>query len=202
MNTKFDYLYNEAKDTKERMILLALKSYLETGAHLTSFQNIARDLEINQSALYRHFSNKEELIIESLKYAALKGRELIELDENEKLDSLSRLENYVQKNLEYCIKHKIYSVSLITLHYFATCLPEVNRLHLEINERRIKKISSYFYQAKHENKINKIDIDLVAELFHSLLMGEMIKAHLWGNLKTIPERTSNIMFAAKQLLQI
>jgi AcrR family transcriptional regulator len=202
MKTEFDVLFKNASDTKEKMILLALKSYLETGAHLTTFQNIARDLDINQSALYRHFANKEELVIESLKYAAIKGREIIEKDEDEKLNAFSKFEKYIKKNLEYCINHKIYSVSLITLHYFATCLPEVNKLHLEINERRIKKISAYLHQAKHEKLIGNVDLNNAAEIIHSLLIGEMIKAHLWGNKKTIVDRTQKILNASKLLLQI
>ena len=188
MNKSFKTYFKEAKDTKEKLYLLALNSYLKTGAHHTNFQTLANELEISQAAIYKHFKNKEDLLVQSIKYAADIGKEIIDSKEEINDPAIKKLQNYLKTNLEFCTEHQPFAVALITLHYFAACIPEVKKLHEEINARRIAKIESFLNEASHEKSISISNLSDSSELIHSLLMGEMIKTFLWPDIENINAR--------------
>ena len=50
-----------AKDTKERILATALELFSQNGYDGTNVREIAASLGLVKSALYRHFSSKEEI---------------------------------------------------------------------------------------------------------------------------------------------
>ena len=189
-------------DTKEKLLILALKYYLKEGAHNTTFQQLANDLGISQAAIYKHYRSRNELLVAAIKYAADKGRDHLLSTEKENEQALNRLKNHLNQNLEFCIDEPIYAIAVITLHYFAACVPEVKKLHEEINERRINRIETYIAHATHEGKLSKINVSESAAMIHSLLMGEMIKAYLWPKSEKILIRQKRLWKTCEKILEI
>lgn len=201
MKKEIKALIKESNDTKEKLCILALDSYVNEGAHLTNFQSLANELEISQAAIYKHFKNKEDLLVHAIKYAADKGRIFIDLGESPNDKALSRLQSYLKRNLDFCIEQRIFSIAVITLHYFAACIPEVKTLHEEINERRIKKIETFLIHAQHEKSINsKLNTRESAEFIHSLLLGEMVKTFLWPETKTSSAKMKTLWPSIEKIL--
>lgn len=183
----------EASDTKEKLHLHALDAYLKDGAHNTTFQSLARELGISQAAIYKYYRSKDELLVGAISYAAEKGRRFLLQDENHKLEALMRFKAHVKNNLNFCIEAPLLSVAVITLHYFAICIPEVKKLHEEINNTRIKRIENYILQCIHEKSVPKdIDIKTTAEQIHSLLLGEMVKTFIWPKEVSLNVRSKNL----------
>lgn len=180
MSKALEVALKNAADTKEKLHLYALDAYLKNGAHNTTFQSLARELGISQAAIYKYYHSKDELLVGAISYAAEKGRHLLLKDENHKLEAIQRFKIHVKNNLIFCIDAPLLSVAVITLHYFAICIPEVKKLHVEINKTRIKRIENYILQCIHEKSVSpEIDVRVTAEQIHSLLLGEMVKTFIW-----------------------
>jgi AcrR family transcriptional regulator len=189
-------------ETKEKLHLLALNAYLKEGAHNTTFQSLANQLGISQAAIYKHYKSKDDLLVGSIQYAADKGREYILKKEDPKLESLKKLQLYIKRNLDFCTEVPIYSVAVITLHYFAICIPKVKELHEEINRSRIEKISEYLFQSIKEKSIHKdLDVKEISYQIHSLLMGEMIKTFIWPKKQTVNTRIKKLWPTIEKLLK-
>lgn len=194
-------LLKNSQDTKEKLHLLALNSYLHQGAHNTTFQQLADELQISQAAIYKHYKNKNELLVAAISYAAEKGAAYLLKTENPKLSAMERLRAHVERNLKFCMEERLYAVAVITLHYFAVCVPEVRKLHEEINDTRIKRFENYLLAAIRENELSHLDsAKSTAMTIHSLLMGEMIKAYLWPKEDSIKKRMERIWPAIESLL--
>lgn len=197
MSLETKNLLLKAQDTKEKLCILALDSYLNVGAHQTHFQGLANTLGISQAAIYKHFKNKEDLLVHAINYAAIKGREYLDSVNTSEMDPILKLKTYVTRNFDFCLKKKLYSGALITLHYFATCVPEVKELHADINNRRRLKIDSLL------TDIGILEISKrkeLTEIIHSILMGEMIKTVLWPDESTSIERSTRVMDQISKLL--
>lgn len=52
-----------ASDTKERIIMKALEMFAEDGYGGTNLRDLAKELNLSKSALYRHYTSKEEIWI-------------------------------------------------------------------------------------------------------------------------------------------
>lgn len=50
-----------AADTKERILIKALEMFSESGYNGTNLRDLAKELDLSKSALYRHFTSKEEI---------------------------------------------------------------------------------------------------------------------------------------------
>jgi len=87
------------------------------------------------------------------------------------------------------------------MSYFANCVPEVKKLHEEINQLRIERIKNYLNQARHEKSINLINVNEVAENIHTLLLGEMIKSYLWPEEKNSEMRTKQLWKTISKLVE-
>lgn len=57
-----------AKQRKEKFLETALKLFAEKGYHTTSIQDIVEAWGISKGAFYHHFSSKEELMLEIVRY--------------------------------------------------------------------------------------------------------------------------------------
>ncbi|MDD1727840.1 MAG: TetR/AcrR family transcriptional regulator, partial [Methanospirillum sp.] len=64
-------------EAKKRIIQAGFEVLLEKGYCNTTMEEIARRLDVTKPALYRYFTNKDELIIESAKDSQTKYREFI-----------------------------------------------------------------------------------------------------------------------------
>lgn len=186
-------------DTREKLLVLALKAYLERGAHNTTFQRLADELGVSQAAIYKYYRSRDDLLVAAIEYAAAKGREFLQEGENPRNKAMERFKHHVRRNLEFCLEDRLHAIAVITLHYFAACVPRVRALHEEINRVRIERFAGYLQQAVHEGAIPEQDVDETASRIHSLLMGEMIKAYLWPKETKLQARLRSAWGAIEKL---
>ena len=187
--------------TKSKLHEAALASYLNTGAHNTTFQSLANTLGISQAALYKYYKSKDALMEGAILYAADRGRDFILKGENPRDHALDRLKFQLRRNLEFCVQDRENSVALLVMHYYASCVPGILKLHEDMNKRRTERIAVCVQQAIHEGKVKPgLDVDFASDQIHSLLLGEMVKTYLWPSRLKMDARLENIWKTVSLLL--
>ncbi|MCM2267085.1 MAG: TetR/AcrR family transcriptional regulator [Elusimicrobiales bacterium] len=187
--------------TKDRLHEAALESYSRIGAHNTSFQHLADSLGITQAAIYKYYRSKDDLMTGAILYAADRGRDFILNGENPRDPALKRLKFQITKNLDFCLHDRRNSVALLVMHYYASCIPAVLKLHEEMNRRRTERIAVCVQQAVREGTVPAgTDIDRVSDQIHSLLLGEMVKTYLWPAREKAEARAKKLWSAVSAIL--
>lgn len=189
--------------TKDRLHEAALDAYYKVGAHNVTFQDLADSLGVTQAALYKYYRSKDALMAGAILHAADRGRDFILAGEDPRAAALDRLKFQFRRNLEFCLKDRRYAVALLVMHYYASCLPAVLKLHEEMNRRRTERIAVCVQQAVREGAVPAgTEVDLVSDQLHSLLLGAMVKTFLWPAAETLETRSRRLWKAAAAILGI
>ena len=175
------------QDTRERLIVTATKLFARHGIHWVSFQMIATDVGVSQPSLYKHFADKDALILACAMRAAEHGRTLIDKGIDPLASSDVQLRQYVEGNLIWAEKHPDQAAVILAIYYFAYNSPEIKKMFSALNGASEQRLMVRIAAGEREGlwgknavrvKHQKSEHDrtaLQARALHSLLMGEMIK---------------------------
>jgi AcrR family transcriptional regulator len=166
------------KDTAHRILIQAMKIFLEKGYHGTSIDDITRAAGVTKGALYWHFKSKEDLlkkIVEEFEKRFLDG--LIQAVKDVRGDTQDKFEKYFRYNAAFSYYNRELCVS------FTTLAAELVGAHhgTETEFRRIYKkyqkfLSSLILQGKKERVFKKeIDPDLAALIIIAFHDGILIR---------------------------
>ena len=178
----------QPKDTANRILRQAMKTFLEKGYHGSSIDDITAAAGVTKGALYWHFESKEEVlkrIIEEYEGRFLDG--LIQAVNNVKGSISDKIEKYFRYNAafayynrELCVSFTALSGELVGAHH--PIEPEIRR----INKKYQNFLSNLILQGKKEKIFRKeIDSDLTALIiiaFHAgiLLQWSMSRNEIEG----------------------
>lgn len=186
---------SKGEKTKENILLIALKLFARRGVQNISFKEIADELSITQAALYKYFKNKDDLLKEAIILAAEQGRAFFLPAEGN--DSVLRADNalayYVRRNIEWAQKSAPYNVAFLSLHYFATQIPGIKKLHHDINHMRHQRIGEIVKMGIDEGiwSTTKEMSPLVTSI-HNMLLGEMLEAYNKSGRESVESRSARI----------
>lgn len=116
----------ETKNTRDRIIQVATRLFMDDGYQSTSTRQIANLAEVTQPNLYHHFKNKEEVyvgVIESLLSDV--NEELVTIVKNEKLETIMKLQLFAE-----CLKTKHPFDFDLMMHDFRTKLTKETQVNL------------------------------------------------------------------------
>jgi AcrR family transcriptional regulator len=150
------------KDTANRILIQAMRIFLEKGYHGTSIDDITQAAGLTKGALYWHFKSKEDLlkrIVEEFEKRFLDG--LIQAVKDVRGDTHDKFEKFFRYNAAFSYYNRELCVS------FTTLAAEIVGAHhgTETEFRRIYKkyqkfLSSLILQGKKE-RVFKKEIDPV-----------------------------------------
>ena len=155
----------QLKDTAHRILIQAMRIFLEKGYHGTSIDDITRAAGVTKGALYWHFRSKEDLlkrIIEEYEKRFLDG--LVQAVGEVQGGALNKFEKYFRYNAafayynrELCVSFETLAVELVGAHH--SIEPEFRRIYKKYQ----KFLSSLILQGKKEKVFKKeLDPDLAA----------------------------------------
>lgn len=175
--------------TRERIYFEALNLYAEKGAQNVPFQAIADRIGITQAALYKYVSNRDQLLVESILFAAQKGREVFHLNElfNSKRSDEEKVLEYIRRNLNWIINDTPYNIAFPALHFYATQVAGLKKVHAEIEKRR-----SDVMKVLLKPLVPSADLMNLVYTFHHLLLGEMIEAYNGTHEESIENKIKRI----------
>jgi AcrR family transcriptional regulator len=113
-------------NTREKIIQVATRLFMDNGYLDTSTRQIAQLAEVTQPNLYHHFKNKEEVyigVIETLLNDV--NEELLIIVEDQRLDTVSKLQKFAE-----CLKVKHPFDFDLMMHDFTTKLTEETQRQL------------------------------------------------------------------------
>jgi AcrR family transcriptional regulator len=178
----------QPKDTANRILIQAMRIFLEKGYHGTSIDDITQAAGLTKGALYWHFRSKEDLlkrIVEEFEKRFLTGLiEAVGEVNGGVLDKFGKMFRYVAAfayyNRELCVSFTTLAAELVGAHHGIES--EFRRIHKKYQ----KFLSTLILQGEKE-KIFKKEIDsalagLVIMAFHDgiLLQWSMNKDKIDG----------------------
>lgn len=191
---------SKGERTRENILLKALELYAEKGVQNTPFQNIADAVGITQAALYKYFSDRDELLKEAILLGAQKGREFFTNKVPENLSAKENLLIYVEKNLEWCLKGQPFHIAFLSLHYFSTQVPSIKKVHSEVMKARLSRIRELLLAGQDAKTWKVTDIESTAMNLHNYLLGEMFAVINNPQLETKKARMERVSSAVLQLV--
>jgi len=168
----------QAKQTADRILIQAMRIFLEKGYHGTSIDDITRAAGVTKGALYWHFKNKEDLlhrIIEDFEKRFLDGmiRAVREIrgDVSKKIDKYFRYNAaFSYYNRELCVSFTTLAAELVGAHHGTE--PQFKRIYKKYQ----KFLARLILQGKQEKIFKKeIDTDLAALIVIAFHDGILIR---------------------------
>jgi len=163
---------SEFKDTKKKIFDASIKLFAQKGYKATTVREIAKEVGIQQSAIYNHFKNKEAIldaIIDSLQKS-----HLINLFDDKEPKDIYKQGKALLKKISNMFKLISYDTKTDMLFRFMMQELFVNeRIRVFYNEefyqKNVKKLSIVFFMMMQDELITPTDPLLLANEFFSPL---------------------------------
>ncbi len=162
----------EFKGTKKKIFDTALLLFAEQGYKATTMRQIAKSVGIQQSAIYNHFKNKEDILESAIE--RLSNSHLINIFEDKEPKELYKKGRLLLKNIANMFKLISYDTKTDLLFRFMMQeLFNNEKLRYFYNEefyqKSVKKLSAIFFMMMQEEMIIHTDPLLLANEFFSPL---------------------------------
>lgn len=163
--------------TKALIIEEAIDLSFKEGWEQVNFNKLANICNLSQSAFYKYFKNKTDLMLNCQLYCAANGRDFIDQYTDKDLAADERLTNYIRGNIMWAKRHPSHVQMISSMYYFSNSNPSIHRVFKTITEKGLERIRSILLAGSRE-KLWEIDnLDLLVDLIHSYLVGKIIKSY-------------------------
>lgn len=162
-------------DTRGLIIKEATHLFYIHGVHWVSFQQIAERVHISQPAIYKHFKDKDDLLVACTLSAAEAGRAVIDKHVSQQSTILKKLYSYLEGNLIWLENDRPQASMLLAMYYFSHINPPLKNVLLAIHKQSVMRVKTHLDEGKHQKKWDIKDTEIFARTIHNLLIGEMLK---------------------------
>ncbi len=190
--------------TRKKILVTALSLYSQKGVQNTPFQEIADKLNITQAALYKYFSNRDELLKEAILLAGEEGRSYFKLDPKleQKFNAREKFHYYVKINLDWAQNGKPYNVAFLSQHYFASQIDVIGEIHKNVMNLRVNRIKLFIEEIFLEEKKENSNVHQDSVSIHNLLLGEMLEAYNLSGNESIKKRADRVFNNILKILDL
>lgn len=189
------------KNTKEKIVEAAIVLFSQHGIHWVSFQQIATKVGIAQPTLYKHFQDKDDLILACAKLAATNGRQIIDHNVDPYHSASEQIKSYIEGNFLWIKKHPEEARVFFSIYYFSYNSVPIHEVLMQINTQSIERLSIRITAGQREGLWSSADVQIAARLIHDLLVGEIFKALHLSNEMTVDKRTDLVWLACEKILK-
>lgn len=149
---------NENRDTREVILTVALKLFSERGYDGVGVRDIAKEIGIRESALYKHYSGKKDIFNSIIKDIERRYQEEVVCN-----SSSSKLTNIHLGNS--CLGEELYSFCVTMFQfYLKNEYGSQLRRMLTIEQYRTSEVSDFFQELVIEN-----GLDYISDIFYKLI---------------------------------
>lgn len=172
----------DAEKTRDDILINALELFCEKGYSKTTFDDIAKRIELTKGAVYWHFRNKPDLLIALIKMMIMKSHGVrhdeteVQKQSEEPLSSLQELkQNFLDealliKNNEYYRKFLFFVI--YQMEWSEAIFTRVNNSLNEIRSYPVKKIHCTLASLQKQKKISsETDIEEATSMFFLMWKG-------------------------------
>ncbi len=190
----------KSNDTKAKLIRAAIDLFAEDGLHRVSFQQIGAELGISQAALYKHFEDKDDLVLACARTAHACKAERIS-SATSQIEGLSeKLFVFVRANFEWQELYRNEATILSALAYLAVSNELIGAFVRDTQKDRESEIVRLFKEGARKGEWPLTRFEKKARIFDSLLQGELTKALLVAHDLTFYQRANLVWLSFKSHL--
>ncbi len=144
----------ESNIRKEQIIKASIDIISKSGVRGLSITSIAKAVGIVPSAIYRHYENKKEILLDISKMFSLNLTKLIEKAEAQEQNPLSRVKKVLYLHVQLLIQNRFFPIFMFSEEVFL----EDNNLKQQFKAsfgKFLTHIAKYFNAAKEQNLIRQ-----------------------------------------------
>jgi AcrR family transcriptional regulator len=181
LSSKRSRAQSESVDlTRNRILAAAVRIFSRDGFQGATTREIAREADVNEVTIFRHFNTREELLHSALKHSCSSLDTLIQPDEDWQKDLFGRLERYVRE-VYALVRGKEAIVRAFISE--ARLLPETTRQTLqEFMLKRKAMFVAGLQQAQEAGLVRKgLDLSTAADFIRDALHSAMLRHTAYGD---------------------
>lgn len=146
----------EAKETRQQILLAAERVFYEKGVAHASMEDVARAAGVTRGAIYWHFANRADLVLELYNSLPMPQEELIARElEAENADVLGVLERVGREWIELLAvdEHRQRILSILLRCDTTGEFVGISERQNDINDEHMRALETAFAKAQHEGKL-------------------------------------------------
>ena len=137
---------------KEQILQASVEIISEYGVRGMSISNIAKAVGIVPSAIYRHYENKDEILLDIVKMFSQELQKLIEKAEEQVQNPLSRIKKVLFMHVQLMLRNRFFPVFMFSEEVFLDD-KNLKRQFKGAFGKFLGHIAKYFSEAKEQNLI-------------------------------------------------
>lgn len=187
-----------SKGEKTKLLILesAIKLLKVNGYENLSYQKIADDIGLSQSAVIKHFPSKSVLFTNMRSLASQSNQKWIQSKLKNIQSGIKQLEIYAYETANWALLNPSYAELLHLGYYYSKDIKELQKMNLSTWKNSDKRISSFLNLAIEQNEISKeIPMESTSKQFHFWVTGMAIRCFVTGrsSLKPLKKEISQFL---------
>ena len=180
---------SKGEKTRLTIVQAASKMLFEKGVNRVSIPELAKTVGLSHAAIYKYFSDQEQLFLACVTHAIVDGRRQIDQMINETDSAKRKLYMYLKGNVAWFTENRPAATLVLGVFYFSASNPAISEFHNEFVKASIGRLNLHLVHGSREGAWPMKGTEVKARLIHNLMVGEMIKTIAWPEQLSIKERT-------------
>lgn len=163
--------------TQDRILESTIRLFAQSGHALTSFQAIADDCGLKQTAILYHFKDRNKLIAAAIERVVRNNHAIVSSHQPIQGDPLELLRNHFHQNFKWANRFREEAQLILLLYYQCTHDPAMRTLYRRIRKSATERIEIHLRVAKEAGMLSsEINTTDLAHLFHDALLGGIVNS--------------------------
>ena len=136
---------------QQEIIELAGKLLMEKGIKGLTTKNLAQEMGFSESALYRHFNNKEDIIVLLLDYLSFNIKERLDVIQTQTISAEEKLHKIFKSQFNYFSQNPHFVIAILSEGLFDET-EKINSSIMKIISHKLQIISHIIEEGKTNNE--------------------------------------------------
>ena len=136
---------------QQEIIASAGKLLMAKGVKGLTTKNLAQEMGFSESALYRHFNNKEDIIVLLLDYLFFNIKERLEVIQSKEVSSEEKLQQIFKSQFSYFSQNPHFIIAILSEGFFDET-EKINSSIMKIISYKLQLITAIINEGKNKNE--------------------------------------------------
>lgn len=177
--------------TKVKIIEAATSLIFKEGLYNVTYAQIANQIGLTQAAIYKHFSDMDDLILQSCLYWFEIAAKHIHAKAAFQ-PAANHLKSYVAENMKFTSTHRPQDALLLGLYYHSVHSPKLMKAYREMKQGALNRLQELLQRGNLERAWKVSNVEKKALTIHSLMIGEIIKLIIEPQSEKLDQRIQRI----------
>lgn len=161
--------------TRRRILECATELYYQNGLSGMSLGKVTEALGLSQPAIYTHFRNMDEIILQACRHWVTEAKTIIDSRSDWLATSRSQIDAVIEQNIRYSANNLEKEAMLLLLFYQSLTSADAHQLYSSIMENGMARLQVIIERGLQDGSWKVANSKSTAADIHSLLFGEIMK---------------------------